>query len=67
MFDLGKSLRTGLAQKNLNRSQFARIMLVSPQYISKLCKGKGEVSIQRLAWFADFFEVPLSTFILWGE
>lgn len=51
----------------MKQAKLAEIMMVSPQYIHSLCTSKKRVGVDRLQWFAEFFDVPLSTFILWGE
>lgn len=67
MFNLGISIQTGLVRKKMKQTELAKIMMVSPQYVNRLCTGNKKTSLDKIMWFAEFFDVPLSTFILWGE
>jgi transcriptional regulator with XRE-family HTH domain len=67
LYSLARSIRMGLAKKYMKQSELAQVMGVRPQYVHAICAGSKIVGLERMQWLAEYFDVPLSTFILWGE
>ena len=65
--DTGKSTRIGLANGNHNRAWLSINLGVSKAYVSAICNGKEEPSRDMIKRLAEVFNVPVSTFIKWGE
>jgi len=67
MFNLGKSIRVGMARRDMKQCEMAETLGCSKQYISKLCTNKKSVSLEKAEQLAGFFGAKFSDFIKWGE
>lgn len=65
--NLGKSIRIGLANKNLTKRWLSERLEVSPGYVSDLCNEKQRPNLERVEQMAQLFGVKVSEFIAWGE
>lgn len=68
MFHLGKAILTGMKHSGINMYKIVRLdMNLKSGTLSGLVSGKQGASLHTVNRFAEYFKVPLSTFILWGE
>ncbi len=65
--DISKSIRMGLAVDGKRQNWLAEQLAVSDNYVSCICKGDKQISLIRLEQISSVFNVPVSTFIKWGE
>ncbi|AUR84320.1 Cro/C1-type helix-turn-helix domain protein [Vibrio phage 1.054.O._10N.261.52.A1] len=65
--DIGKSINVGCALFNCNKNELAKSIGKSVVTVSQYSNGHTNPSIATLKLIADFFNVPVSTFISWGE
>lgn len=62
----GKSLAIAIATKQIKKSEFAREMRITSQYVCYLLS-KESWSASMLKRASDYFEMPVSDFIKLGE
>lgn len=68
MFNLGIAILTGMNRNSINMYKVVRLdMNLKSGTLSGLVSGKQGASLHTCNRFAEYFKVPLSTFILWGE
>lgn len=65
--DISKSIRVGLAMKNVKQKWLANELGVSRAYISNLCNGSKIPGRAQIEEIASAFNVKVSEFIMWGE
>ena len=65
--NISKSIKIGLAKKEVNQGWLASKLGTGKTYVSAICKGASGVSTDRLQDIANIFDVPVSEFIRWGE
>ena len=64
---INKTLRLIRQYHNLNQTQLASKLTISTSYLSELESGKKEPSIEVLQRYAAFFNVPLSSLVVFSE
>lgn len=68
MNTLPKSVRRGMAEKGIDsQSDIVRGTGIRPMTISDILRGHANPTHDTLIKLSNYFEVPLSTFIGWGE
>lgn len=68
MNTLRKSVMRGMAEKGVKlQSDIARATGIRPMTISDILRGHANPTHDTLMKLSNYFEVPLSTFIGWGE
>lgn len=67
MFDLSMSVRVGIARVDVSQRQMATDIGMNYYHLNKICKGHANTRLDGMKTFAEYFGVPLSTFIGWGE
>ena len=65
--DIAKSINVGCALFNCNKNELAEGIGKSVVTVSQYSNGHTSPSMNTLKLIADFFNVPVSTFISWGE
>lgn len=65
--DIGKSINVGCALFNKKKCDLALSIGKTSVTVSHYVKGTTQPSALVIKQIADFFEVPASTFISWGE
>lgn len=65
--DIGKSINVGCALFNKRKGDLALSIGKTSVTVSQYVKGNTQPSASTLKQMADFFNVPVSTFISWGE
>ena len=64
---LSAALKTIRQYHRLNQNELARKQSLSPSYISEIEKGKKEPSLDVLQKYAQYFDVHLSSLIVFSE
>lgn len=64
---INKALKLVRQYHNINQTQLASKLSISTSYISELESGKKEPSIEMLQRYAQHFNVPLSSLIVFSE
>lgn len=64
---LNIALKTIRQYHRLNQNELANNLALSPSYISEIEKGKKEPSLDVLQKYAQHFNVPLSSLIVFSE
>lgn len=64
--NLKKSIEIGLARKSITNKKLANDLGISTTTITEL-KRKNSTTASTLQRLADYFDVPVSKFIEWGE
>lgn len=65
--DIGKSINVGCALFNKKKGELAIALGKTNVTVSQYVKGTTQPTAKIIKEMADFFEVPASTFISWGE
>lgn len=65
--DITKSIKIGLVKKSARMKDLAAHCNTTQQYMSEMASGKINLPYERIKQFAEFFGVPVSEFIRWGE
>ena len=67
MADIQESIRVGLHLKRKSNLELAAYVGVSASTVSLWRNNKRGIEWRYIVKMAEFFEVPVSTFIEWGE
>lgn len=67
MSNVGESIKAALKRKGKSQKWLAEQMKITTPYMSAVCSGKYNVSIQRYQEIADILEMPLSELVALGE
>lgn len=67
MFKISAAITTGLVTNGLQQNEFAVLMKLTEPYVSWLCTGKAQTSMQTAERMATVLGVSFSEFIKWGE
>ena len=65
--NIGKSIKVGLAIKEMKSHELAKAVGKTEQTVSYWANGKSDPKLPDVERIADAFGVKVSTFIAWGE
>lgn len=65
--DISASVRMGLAKKNMQQDELAKILNKRRETVCSWCNGHSKPSYPCQIALAQVFEVSFSEFIRWGE
>jgi len=65
--DLSESIRTGLYLGKMSKLELSKQLGVTYQTVCKWHRGEANPPMETVKAIADLFDVPVSTFISWGE
>ena len=65
--DYAQTMRMHMARDKITQQVLADKLGVSRKYVNQVMNEKRKPSLSSLERMAELFDVPLSTFILWGE